>query len=255
MSKITLVFLAAGAFLYAAWLTLFRRDLPDPASSRGLRRRFILATLLFVGLLSLTSCKDDPQTIMCYAPMRSTNAPPVQGSTTNNAAVTLKAVWRTLDPGRSQEFRSELAKAVDGGEIRQRVADVLSFAFAEIAAHRSRTRGTGLRTTCYEMTQLGGQMMATRENALKQIELLAKAREAGTIDEETSKKAYETLAQQIEDLSALRDMTGSDWRTQAELLRSWKDRKQEPADSVRVAASMIVEMEGGITVVSMPEDE
>ena len=57
MSKITLFLLIVAAFLTAAWLTFFRRDLPDPRQATGLRRRFLLAVILFAGFFAVTASR------------------------------------------------------------------------------------------------------------------------------------------------------------------------------------------------------
>ena len=103
MSKIILAVLTVAAFLYAAWLVLFGRRLPDPKQSAGVKRRFILATLLFVGLFGTGSVKGGQPKIvikdfppqrnppMCYLPILRDD--PVRNH--NRFIGTLKAVWRT----------------------------------------------------------------------------------------------------------------------------------------------------------------
>jgi hypothetical protein len=246
MSKITLAILTAAAFLYALWLVIFRRELPRPSECRGLKRRFVLAALLFAGLLSMVSCRDShpPYQPTCYLAIpeeveeiQTTNIP------SQNIAITLKTVWRTLDPKQSDDFRKKLEAAVSKGEIDKNAANILSLAFSEIAFHKQRTRGTDKMVTCYRMTPMGGALATSRENALKQIELLEKARTAGTITEETAGKALAGLAKEIEMLSLAKNLTGSDWDAQKALCEQYNNDKIEPGDPAKQAAELIVEME------------
>lgn len=57
MSKLVFACVAVAAFLYAGWLVVFRRPLPDPKRAAGVRRRFFLATLLCAGLMVVTAGK------------------------------------------------------------------------------------------------------------------------------------------------------------------------------------------------------
>lgn len=246
MSKVLLVILTAAALLYAAYLVIFRRQMPDPKNTKGLKRRFILATLLFVGMFGIMparAAKKNPPRPTCYTPA------PIrvdQPGTRRQLAVTLKAVWRTLDPNRAQEFRNKLEKAAGEKVIRQKTADMLAIAFAEVAFHKDRTRGEGARMTCYKMTPLGGTLSTTRENILKQIELLENARKSGKIDEETSKKALTVLACEVEMLYRAKAL---DWpkdrNEQDQLIKEYKDGKLIAGDSATIAAKLIVEMEDG----------
>ncbi len=65
-----------------------------------------------------------------------------------------------------------------------------------------------------------------REAALKQIEILAKARESGCIDEQTAVKAQAALTKELANIYQLKE-------------------KLDPGNAAEFAASMIVEMEGG----------
>lgn len=56
MSKIGLLVLVVAAFLYAGWLVVMKKNLPDSRLATGLKKRFLLATFLFVGMLAL-SCR------------------------------------------------------------------------------------------------------------------------------------------------------------------------------------------------------
>jgi len=58
-----ILILTVAAFFYALGLVLSGRKLPEPAQARGLRRRFILATLLFVGLLGFACEKEKENSV------------------------------------------------------------------------------------------------------------------------------------------------------------------------------------------------
>ncbi len=245
MSKIILLVLAVAAFFCAVWLVLTHRQLPEPKQARGLRRRFILATLLFVGLLVTTSSGQEAgPSETCYDIVLPEKVRlPI---TEHKLGVTVKAVWRTLDPTRAEEFRNKLQEAVGQSVIRKKTANMLAIAFAELAYHKNRTRGDGPRMSCYEMTQLGGMLQNTRENALKQLELLEKARKSGTIDEKTAKKAHAVLAREVQMLYQAKGLNWpQDYMAQEKLIEEYKADKIIPGDSVSVAAGIIVEMEEG----------
>jgi hypothetical protein len=161
-------------------------------------------------------------------------------------ASTLKAVWRTLDRERGEEFREKLEVAVGQGVIRKKVADMLAIAFSELAYHKERTRGKLQMATCYKMTRLGGRLVTTRENALKQLELMVKARGSGAIDSETAVKVYIALAGELEMFHRANALSGSsDWYAQEQLIKQYGQKEIIPGDSAGVAAGIIVEMEDG----------
>ena len=242
MSKIAIACLTVAAFAYAVWLVVSHRRLPNPKHHKGLRRRFILAVLLFVGLLA-SGMKNEPR-ITCYVP------PPIPVSESvdrHKIAATLKAVWQTLDPAQSDEFRNKLQAVAAEGKIRKKTADMLAVAFSELAFHKERTGGGGRgMVTCYKMTPLGGTLYTTRENALKQLELLAKARESGVIDAETAAKAHAVLAREVEMLHRAKGLEWpQDWLVQERLIEQYKADKIVAGDAASVTAAMIVEMEDG----------
>lgn len=238
MPKITLAVLTFAAFLYAAWLVILRRQLPDPNCSKGLRRRFILATLLFVGLFGVTSAKGDEQKpkVMCYDIMLPTKVDlPIRRQ---QVAVTLKAVWRTLDPNRAEEFRNKLQEAVGQSVIRRKTADMLAIAFSELSYHKQRKLAT-----CYIAMPF---IFTVRENAQQQLELLENARKSGKINEKTAKKAQAVLAREVEMLYQAKGLERPKDRTaQERLIEEYKTDKLTPGDSASVASGIIIEMEEG----------
>jgi len=255
MSKIILAVLTAAAFACALWLVVTGRALPHPGHATGLRRRFCLATLLFVGLLTTAGSRAGQPVPTCYAPPP---LPPPQASqpTGQHALVaTLKAVWRTLDAKQNDEFRQKLEAAVGRGAIRQKTADMLAVAHAELAYHKYRTRGEGARMTCYKPTIMGATLMKTRENALKQIELLADAEKSGKIDVPTVSRAQATLARELEILyraTHLGQQQPHDWIAERQMVFDCAQGKIVAGDSAEVAAAMIVEMESGQAVSLTP---
>ncbi len=241
MSKIVIAALAVAAFFYAVWLVALRRDLPDPKNSRGTHRRFILATLLFAALMA-AGMNSKPR-ITCYQPPP---WPTEEPAGRHRVAATLRAVWRTLDPKRSQDFRNKLEAIVGEGVIRRKTADMLAVAFSEMAYHKQRTRGEGPRRTCYDMTALEGTLYLTRENALKQIELLAKARQDGAIDAETAAKAHAALGREVQMLSQAKVLDLSDRQAWEHLDRQYRQGKIMAGDAASVASAIIVEMEDSV---------
>lgn len=245
MSKVLMVVLAAGAFVCAVWLVVSRGRLPEPARVTGLRRRFYLAVLLFVGLLTsmlTTSCgRQTPPQTMCYEPMERPTA-----SSEAPVSATLKAVWLTLDPENGEKFREKLAEAVEEGEVEKQVSAVVQLAFKELAYHREYTRGAGRGVMCYKMTRLGSALATSRENGLKQLELLRKAQESGSIDEETAAKAREALSRELELFDrASRLGTSRGGEAEKALVESYSNGEVEPGDAAQRAAALIVELEGG----------
>lgn len=246
MTKITIAVLTVGAFLYATWLVFLRKPLPDPGGSTGLRKRFLLAVLLFTGLLGASVHGADKKApmILCYAPPAPDADP--RPMTRDEVVAAFKAVWQTLDPARGAEFRQKLEAAAETGAMRKKVANMLAVAFSDLAAHKDRTRGEGPRTTCYEMTILGGAEYTSRENALKQLELLANARSQGRIDAATAAKAQAALAREVEMLHRGHTLnTSGSWREGDRLARQYNNGEIIPGDAAEVTAAMIVEMEDG----------
>ncbi len=240
MSKIGLLILVVVAFLYAGWLVIMKRALPDPRLAAGLKKRFLLATLLFVGMLALSSYGKDKEA--------KTPAPPAKnedGVKTADYITTLKAVWKTLDQKRGEEFRKQLEACVKDKNINEDVSKMLSLAYSEIGMHKERTRGKGAMMECYKMTQLGGSLQNVRENALKQIELLRSAKEKGAIDAETEKKAMETLAKELQMLDAAKNIASSKYDAEKEknLLEKYTKGELVPGESAKSSAEIIVKME------------
>ncbi|MHC4647288.1 MAG: hypothetical protein ACYTBJ_17495 [Planctomycetota bacterium] len=240
MSKITIAALAIAAFFYAVWLVALRRDLPDPKNSSATRTRFILATLLFVGLL--TAGMASRTQVTCYALLPNHET---ESTGKHEFVDTLKAVWRTLDPKRSEDFRNKLEAIVGEGIIRRKTANMLAVAFSELAYHKQRTRGEGPRTSCYDMVAFEGTLYLTRENAMKQIELLAKARQDGAIDAQTAAKTHAALAREMEMLSQAKALNLSDRQAWERLNRQYREGKIMAGDAASVASAIIVEMEDG----------
>ncbi|MBN2138081.1 MAG: hypothetical protein JW720_09755 [Sedimentisphaerales bacterium] len=241
MTKITVALLTVAAFIYAAFLVLAKVPLPQPRRFSGPRRRFVLATLLFVGLIGRASAMRDNPQVLCYYVAISPD------KLKTNLAAALKAIWRTLDPNKSEKFRKKLEAAAGDGVIRSKTAEMLALAYSELAYHKERTRGKGPVATCYKMTPLGNALATTRENALKQLELLEEARKAGRIDDQTARKAHDVLAKQVEMMHRSRSsMSASDWRQQSALVNKYNQDAVTPGDSASVAAGIIVEMEDGL---------
>ena len=247
MTRITLLLLMVGAFVYAAWLVLKGKPLPQPAGTRGLKRRFLLATLLFVGLLSQVSggqsgAGSDPN-----------NPSPMVAA--EDLWVTIKTVWRTLDPNQAEVFRQHLETAVADGQVRQRVADILSTAFTQIAAHRELTRKDDSFPECYTIPRsLQSDREFSSEKALQQIEHLRGALAAGSLDRYTSEYIYSTLAREIEMMWLLGRVKPDERMALDVLWQRYQSRATSvpPIDSAAVAARIIVESEGGILASQTP---
>jgi hypothetical protein len=96
------------------------------------------------------------------------------------------------------------------------------------------------------MSAFGATLYSTRENASKQLELLAKARESGAIDAETAARAHAVLAKEVEMLHRAKDLLRSVNRQgQGRLSNEYKEGKVVAGDVASVTAAMIVEMEDG----------
>jgi len=243
VSKIIIAILTIAAFVYACWLVFFRQPLPDPRQSGGLRRRFCLATLLFVGCL--TACDRKQPEVMCYtvpAAPRPSSQPSSQPE--RDGLTVLKSAWRTLDPRQSEGFRKKLEAAVGEGVVRQKTADMLAVAYKELSYHKQRTRSKEPQPTCYEPTVLGSALMTSREKALKQIELLDEARARGAIDDQTARKAGEVLARELEMLcQAEKTSPHHTLDTEGRLTQQYEQGKILPTEAAQDAAKVIVEME------------
>jgi len=249
MAKITIAVLTLAAFLYAAWLVFLRRPLPDPVKATGFRKRFFLAVLLFAGLLGAgaTGRAAKGPDVTCYfaGPPKEEREEALRLSR-HQAIATLKGIWLTLDEERGKEFRTKLEAAAQRGAIRQKAANMLAVAYEDLAFHKFMTRSKGPVPTCYEPTMLGSTQYTSRENAMKQLELLEEARKKGTIDEETAKKARTALAKEIEMLHRANELERSGkWEDGQDLANQYENGQIAPGSDAADAASIIVEMEGG----------
>jgi hypothetical protein len=250
MARIALLSLTVGAFAYAGWLVLRGKPLPQTSGTRGMKRRFLLATLLFVGLLSpvakgQSAPASDPN-------LWDPNTPwPVVAP--QDVWVTIRTVWRTLDPNQAEVFRQHLETAVADGQVRQRVADILSLAFTQIAAHNALTRPEGYSPAPVPVSRRSLQNYPefSSERALEQIEGLRAAQEAGISTGLTFESVHAALSKEI-GMMWLLGRTPKEWP----VLDSLWDWYQSPVgtwlpiDSAAVAAKIIIESEGG-TVASL----
>ncbi|MHC5081803.1 MAG: hypothetical protein ACYTHN_22595, partial [Planctomycetota bacterium] len=241
MSKLLTFALVLAAFVTAVYFVTRRRNVPRPARRPGLRRNFLVAVGLFAALLVGDGCgKNGPQP-MCYK-----TAPTGGGEemTRQGLVQALREVWLTLDMSQSSELGLIVDSAAEKGVIRKKVASMLRTAFDEIAGHRKREKSP---VTCYMLTELGMHTRNWRDRASIQVEALARAREAGTLDEVTCELALDSLAADIERLYLANRLDGEE----VELFLG-KLRKQQPVvvrggDAAMTAASIIVQMEGGRT--------
>jgi hypothetical protein len=231
MELITRSFLTLAALIRGRFLS--ERSRPDQGTlSPGWRGRFVLATLLCAAWWNLHS---QDQVIHCYKPL----TPSREKEMASSLMKTIKAAWRALDSDKGEEFRARIQEAIGWNLLDGRTGKLLQVAYNELSYHKIRTRGEGKGTTCYRMTPLGGDLQASRERALVQLELLAKARSEGKIDQATSKRAVEVIARELEIMDA-------DSPTR-------KEGKKEILSSAAVtprpeslkAAEIIVEWEGG----------
>jgi hypothetical protein len=245
MTRIALLFLTIGAFAYAAWLVLRGKPLPQPARTHGLKRRFLLATLLFVGLMSQASRGQDA------GGTPDPNAPS-QVSASEELWVTIRTVWRTLDPNQAEVFRQHLEMAVADGQVRQRVADILSTAFTQIADQNQLTPADTPLPPPPSETTPGTRRSQTypeffSEKALLQIRSLRQAQDTGGVSESFSQSVQSTLSREIEMMWLLQRAGYDKWPILDSLWqRYWSTVTAVlPIDSAAVAAKIIVEFEGG----------
>jgi len=236
MNRIGMAFLLAAAACFAVWIVLMRLQAPEPGSHAGWRRRFVLATLLFVAAWGAgTACRS------CYAMDVSREA---ASDRSRDVVSTLRAVWLTLDPARGEELRKQIEPLVAQGRLQEPEGRMLAMAYAEIAFHRHRTRGSGSQVTCYDMTTLGGVLYQSRENALKQVELLREAARKGTIDAETAAKARAALARELEML-VLSGGRIMEVEKEDSWIREYQEKSARPSAPATSAAALIVGLEGG----------
>jgi hypothetical protein len=217
--KLLIPFLAIAAFVYALWLVVFRRRLPNPQGATGLRKRFYLAVLLFVGFLTiaLPSLRGRGGLLgpSCYEQI----APGPAVSAREGALATLEAVWLTLDSRNGESFARKLDAAVEQGQVQRELSAMLIMAFRELASHKELTRGEGRKAGCYASRgEFAGTLKESRESAYKQLELLKRARRAGTIDRETAEKCQAVLAIELQMLSQALQLGRGDSEAEKELL-------------------------------------
>lgn len=218
MTKILLAVLTLAAFLYAAWLVILRRHLPDPQGVTGWRRRFRLGTLLFAGFLAGAPLQGGCANMNEIAG-RSTEADGESLTPSLKFLSTLQAVWLALDMERGKEFRSALEPLVHEGLVARDVATTLTFAYAELAFHKFRRQAT-----CYfSISRVDGHKIISRERALQQIFFLQKTRDAGTLDPESTAKTEATLIRELDMLLRLERLPANEPRTTQEELQELAD--------------------------------
>lgn len=243
MSKVIMFGLAAGAFFYAVWLILRKKELPDPRGAKGIKKRFILATLLCAALLS-SGMRQRPPDVTCYDIVTVTT--PTGREERLELAKSLESVWLTLDQKKGERFRAKLEAAVADGVIRARVADMLAIAYEGLAEHKWRTSGEGRMATCYMMTPLAGGAIGAREKALEQIRLLEEAKKFGVIDEETARKSFEALAREIQAMyEAERLGYGVGWAEAQRFIKDYNEGGIAAGDSAEVSSDVIITMQAG----------
>jgi hypothetical protein len=238
MTRIALILLTVGAFTYAVWLVLRGKPLPQPGGTRGLKRRFLLATLLFVGLLSQTS---RAQSGAASDPAVADPNTPSHVVATEDVWVTIKTVWRTLDPTQAEVFRQYLETAVADGQVRQRVADILSTAFTQIATYNTLTH---LPSTGSTVRALQNYPEPLAKYALWGIWDLRKALEMGQAIESASLSAQSVLSRELE-MMWLVERTKPDESMALDALSARYLWSASRIDSAVLAAQILVEMEGG----------
>lgn len=241
MTRMALAIALAFAFTLAVWLVVSRRAAINPLHYKGIRRRVIMTALIIAGFLQGAAQARDER-VMCYEPVAMPDRPVPD---TKSLADTLRAAWITLDAEKGEALRKQIETAVQSGHIRNKVGILLSLAFKEVAYHKERTSGDSKMITCYKMTALGGALAVSRGNALKQITALRNARNAGTVDDETARKAMSTLAREVEMFSLADVVERSDWNAQKALQQAYTDEKISPSDSSTVTAQLIVTIESG----------
>ena|GEM_PF-6898003 len=250
MSRIAIAVLTAAAFAYALWLLLWRKT-PGPAHNNTLHKRFVTATLVFMGLLGTApGAGEAEETVRTETGIRP------NASSGRDIAATLKVIWRMLESGGNAQFGKEVTAAAEQGKIRRKTAKMLATVFSELTYHKQRTRPNNNsrkavpgeragRPKCYDMTGFEWTLRKTRENALKQLELLAEARRSGRINEETADRAHAALAREIEMMHRSGGPEVKDDKMLLDkLIAEYESGKILPGDSASVAAAVIVEMEG-----------
>lgn len=241
MTKIIMAVLTVAAFVYALWLVLGKRALPDPRQTTGWRRRFRLATLLFVGLL----LGHNAACWTCYIPPP-TREQQEQRNRREEARAAVSAAWRTLDAGRNEEFRQKLEAAVGENVIQKNTVDMLMVAYDELAMHKQITRSVQPQATCYDMSKLGTTLVTSRERAMKQLELLEKARATDTVGLYTLERTREVLARELEMFYKAAHAHPEDGsEAERRLINQYRCGEIVPSDTAKDAARVIVEMELG----------
>lgn len=191
MGKAILLALTAATFVYALWLTLLNCVPAKPACG-GVRNRFYLATLLFMGFLGAAGC-DDLTCSVNYERRVEPRKRIVRDQPDELAlASALSAVWLTLDPARSAEFGAMLNRAVSEGRLRRDVADMLGLAYREIGRHK--------QMASMHRYKPGAGADAKRialDEALNQIDLLRRMHTVGAIDAELADRVRAALARDI----------------------------------------------------------
>jgi len=246
MSKLVLPLLTIAAFLYAVWLLVFRRRLPDPERVKGMRRRFYLAVVVFAGLLSgtvwLAQGKPEQPRVLCYVTFR----PPAWAKAEDRQAfaAALRGSWDVIDAKRFEGLREATEHAAKRGLIRRRVAGILRNTYENLlltSAYREEEK----RVVCYDSSGPAGMDMQTADAVSKQLDALRRFREAGTIDEETATKVHAALAADLEALDRIVTAArGADGVTFQSLRRAHAGGKISGGDAAAVAADLIMEMQG-----------
>ncbi len=240
MSKILIAVLTAAAFFYALWLVVFRRPQPEPRKARGLKQRFYLAALLFVGWLGL-SYAESPTTNTNSTPCMSAEEK-ARHMRLSKLKDCLESVWRTLEVNRDEEFRKQLKLAVQNKLFTRQVADKLATAYSALAMHKQSTRPATI--LCYEPSPTSAALIPSREKALIQLEALAKARASNVLDDETADKAQKALERELTMLYRAHALENSDNSSNLDqLIKDYEAGRLTPDKDTVEAARLIVDFE------------
>jgi len=196
MTKLITATLLVAAFVYAAYLVYLRRPIPALAKSGIIKRRFLLATMIFVSFLGGVMAEDKKE-ITCYKPMPPKEETP-KFSSLENFVSSVKAAWKALDSMKTDEFNKQVEQGVQAKLFSSKTGEFLILAYSEISHHKRR-----YGAACYKMPPVGMMMQASCENLEKQLDDISAAVAKKTLSDEVAKTASAAIAKELEILKFL----------------------------------------------------
>ncbi len=179
---------------------IYKKKLPDIKKSNGLKRQFMITVFMILFLLSNCNTKKDGNTQPeAEKSSKATSGKITSGKINNYSELikVLRSVWQDLNQAEHNRFRQILDKGLKIKLLSPKISDILYIAFKTLAYEKDYKSKYYGKVSCYKPL-FSGMPVYHRRSAYKQMELLEKHYQAGTIKAITLNKIKQTLAYDLE---------------------------------------------------------